>query len=180
MPNSHTDLVRNGVRPPTNCQSPLPLPHPKPAPVRPLASLLPIERRPISSPFAVFELPNEIFLSILSYISPEPRLTGHYARFRVQYCMQINDDHYLRVQLLRPLSMTCKVMRLRLNLWRWDLIEPSRRRPVPLHIMRTIGKALRADPSLATSVKYLGTLLCPWVSTNSRPLKVHDVAFPVV
>lgn len=92
------------------------------------------------SPFVVFELPNELFLSILSYISPEPRLAGHYARFRVQYCMQINDVHYLRAQLLRPLNMTCKAMRLRL--WTWDLIEPSRRRCVPLHMMRTIANAL--------------------------------------
>jgi len=73
--------------------------------------------------FAVLGLPDELILSILSHISPEPRLTGHYARFRVQYNMDINKYHQRRVEFLRPLSATCKAMRLRLLPWIWEHLE---------------------------------------------------------
>lgn len=102
--------------------------------------------------FAVFELPDELILSILSQIAPEPRFTGHRARFRVQYIMETSDDYYRRTQFLVPLSMTCKVMRLRLRPWIWDLIEPSRHP----HVMNlALVDALNADAYLATSVRYI-------------------------
>ena len=50
---------------------------------------------------------------------------------------------------------------------------------MPLGMMTTIVDALRADKSLATSVKYLHTVLCPWIRADSRPLKDRDDAFPV-
>jgi len=114
--------------------------------------------------FAVFEFPVELFLSILSHISPEPQLTGHYARFREQYCMEINDDHQKRVRFLRPLSMTCRLMRLRLVPWMWNLIEPSRgcwydlRKGLGWNLT-AIANALHTDTFLAASVRYF----CPSV-----------------
>jgi len=39
----------------------------------------------------------------------------------------MNHDRHLLAQFLRPLSMTCKAMRLRSLPWVWDLIGPSRR-----------------------------------------------------
>ena len=112
----------------------------------------------------VFELPDELILHILSYISPEPRLTGHYARFREQYRMQINDDHQERMCFLRPLSMTCRLMRLRLLPFMWNLIEPSR--VCWYDCMKRFGwnlavivNALHADRSLAASVRYFCGLL---------------------
>jgi len=133
--------------------------------------------------FAVFELPDELILSILSHISPEPRLTGHYARFREQYCMEINDDHQERVRFLRPLSMTCRAMRLRLLSWMWDLVEPSRVCWYDLQKglrwnLAAIGNALQADTLLAASVRYFSALLCPCAGADSCP-KVHDSAFSV-
>jgi len=97
--------------------------------------------------------------------------------------MEMNDDHYRRAQFLRPLSMTCKAMRLRFLPWIWDLIEPSRVRgdyPVlsanVLANFTIIADAARVDTSLATSVKYLCVLLCPWAVADSCPPKVHDRA----
>jgi len=129
---------------------------------------------------AVFELPNELTLSILSHISPEPQLTGQYARFRVQYGMEIDDYHEQRVRFLLPLSMTCKAMRLRLMPWIWERVECIELAPnwsseggAPRKLDTIVG-ALRADISLTTSVKYFYTLLSPWVGTDPHPLKVHD------
>ena len=142
------------------------LPSPSCTPNQPQYELLHHFLRPNVDPSypisAVFKLPTELILSILSHITPEPHLTGHYARFRVQYCMQINDDHYQRAQFLRTLSMTCKEMWLRVRPWIWDLIETSRRRRVPLRMMTTIVNGIRADSSLAVCVKYFRTVLCPW------------------
>jgi len=104
---------------------------------------------------AVFKLPDELILSILSCISPEPQLTGHHARFRVQYCMEINDDHNRRVRFLQPLSMTCKAMRLRLRPWIWGFIEPARGHFGIISPPHSVANVLRADTSLATSVRYL-------------------------
>ena len=111
------------------------------------------------------------------HISPDPQLTtGHYARFRVQYLMWTSDDHHQCAKVLLPLSMTCKAMWLRLRPWIWDLIEPSRR----FHVMNyRVMYALRADVSLATSVRYLSALLCHWVKADSCSLEVHDDTQPV-
>jgi hypothetical protein len=73
--------------------------------------------------FAVFEFPDELILSVLSCISPDLEPTGHYARFRSQYNMDISDYHRRRVAFLLPLSMTCRAMRLRLLPWIWGRIE---------------------------------------------------------
>ena len=110
---------------------------------------------PIST---VFELPDELILLILSYISPEPKITDHHTRFRGQYGMEINGDHGRRVQFLRPLSMTCRRMRLRLMPWIWERIEASPRRNWSSGEdfsgrVSSIANALHADTSLATSVK---------------------------
>ena len=129
----------------------------------------------------VFELPDELILSILSHVSPEPQLTGHYARFREQYCMEINDDHQERVRFLRPLSMTCRVMRLRLLSWMWNFIEPSRvcwydcRKNFAWNLIPIVD-AVHADVFLAASVRYPRTLLCPFVEADFCLPKVHDGA----
>ena len=113
-----------------------------------ISPALPMEYLP-NPIFVVFELPDELILSILSHVSPEPQLTGPYARFRVQYRMEINDDHRKRVRFLRPLSMTCRAMRLRLLPWMWDLIEPS---DLGWNLFAIVN-ALHADTFLAASVK---------------------------
>jgi hypothetical protein len=114
--------------------------------------------------FAVFEFPDELILSVLSCISPDLEPTGHYARFRSQYNMDISDYHQRRVALLLSLSMTCRAMRLRLLPWIWERIEAFSgdwvggeglmRRP------KAIVSAVRADPCLGMSVKYLRPFAC--------------------
>ena len=134
--------------------------------------------------FAVFELPDELLLSILSYISPDPRLIGHYARFRVEYILEINDHHQQRVQFLRPLSITCKAMWLRLLPWIWERLEASRRNLGTSGDfewkLNAIVSALHADAFVATSVKYFCALLRSLGSgLISGPLKIHDGPSPV-
>jgi len=113
--------------------------------------------------FAVFQLPDELILHLLSHISPEPQLTGHYARFRFQYGMAINDYHEQRVGFLRPLSMTCVAMRLRLLPWIWERLEliPSYSPEFLFQLkVDAAAKTLRKDISLAASVKYFYSF-CP-------------------
>ena len=57
------------------------------------------------SRFHSFGLPDELILSVLSHVSPDPWLTGHYARFCIPYCGDSRYYHKLRVKFLRPLSM---------------------------------------------------------------------------
>ena len=40
--------------------------------------------------------------------------------------------------------------------------------------LKKIVKASQGDSFLANSVKYFYSLLCLWVGTNSRPLKLHE------
>ena len=103
-----------------------------------------------TSLFTVFDLPDELILSILSYIFPDPpRHIGDYARFRINF--------------LRTLSMTCKAMRLRLLPWVWGRTEvrycqmswKSRTRQFD-----TLLNVLHADTFMATSVRCPCTLLC--------------------
>ena len=123
---------------------------------------------PSHSTYAVFVLPDELILYILSHISPVPRDAGQYSRFRLQYCMGIDDYHQQRLQFLLPLSMTCRAMRVRLLPWVWERIECLEPPPLwgsgPIRSRKrnTITGALRADTSLATIVRYFRTLLCPW------------------
>jgi len=134
--------------------------------------------------FTVFRIPTELILSILSHISPEPQLTGDYARFREQYCMEINDDHQERARFLRPLSMTCRLMRLRLVPLMWNLVEPSRNiwfrdsEGFEQNLI-AIANASQADKFLAASVKYCRALLCACPGADSHPPKVHDRALPI-
>jgi len=59
------------------------------------------------------------------------------------------------MRFLRPLSMTCKAMRLRLLPWIWEHLEPSWG-----DYLNRITNAVRVDRSLASSVKYFWALLC--------------------
>ena len=174
----HTASAGNNVRSSINL-----LCH-KLAPVRALASFFGSNTdifRPIIS---VFKLPDEIILSILSHISPDPWLAGDYARFCIPYCVDNSVCHHLWVQFLRPLSMTCRAMRLRLLPWVWERrtvwggLEAS---PWLLRTTRNFNEivldAFRTNPVLATSVRYFCTTLCPQTGVNWSPLmKVRDRA----
>ena len=164
----------NRASPSLRYQSLWDLPHPKPASVR-------VPRRSSGynvdltlSVSPVFELPDELILSILSCVSPDPQLTGYYARFRVQYCMGISDYHQQRVRFLLSLSMTCRAMRLRLLPWIWECVErlmfpnwsPGPEGGTPGKFSATIG-TLRTDILLAASVKYVCAMLLPRVSADS-------------
>jgi len=125
----------------------------------------------------VFELPDELILSILSHICPESQVTGQYTRFRVQYFMEVDHDYYWRAQFLRRLSMTCKAMRLRLLPWIWGHIVPSLRcycgSGTGSKNLRqnfdTILRASYADAFLAASVKCFSSLLYSWVWADLCP-----------
>ena len=131
-----------------------------------------ISSHPVST---VFQFPDELIISVLSHVSPDPRPNGHYARFRFPYYMRANGCHQRRVEFLLPLSMTCRAMRLWLLSWIWEYIEalsgenPERR-------LKAIVGALRADPHLGTSVKCVRPCSCPWVWADLCPLKVPDGA----
>ena len=140
---------------------------------------------PSHSNFIVFKLPDKLILSILSHVSQNPRAAGHYARFRVQYCMEINAHHERQVEFLLSVSMTCRAMRLRLLPWIWEHIECFKSAPshgsvgLPRVLNAMIG-ALHMDTFLAASVKCFHALLC---CTSGRadpcPLQVHDGVHPV-
>ena len=132
--------------------------------------------------FTVFKLPDELILSILSHIAPDPQLTSDYARFRIQYTRGIGGRyHQQRVRFLRPLSMTCKAMRLRLLPLMWERLDV--RQSSWKNFVReldAIVDGLRcADIFLATSVRYSYAPLSSWIRANSRPLKVHDDTSPM-
>jgi len=171
-------LAGNRNRPPSHHQRPSDLLRPKPASVRPQHQFSPSKINPFHPFLIVFDLPNELILSVLSHISPELKLAGHYARFRVEYVMQINDDHQRRVRFLRPLSMTCKAMRVRVLPWIWERLEPSWK--IDSTDLNVIANASHTDTSLAASVEYSCLLLCLCVGAESCSLKVHDSASPVV
>ena len=107
----------------------------------------------------VFKLPDELIRSVLSHISPLPQLTGHRVRFCTQGIHGIRDSHQQRMDFLRPLSMTCRTMRLRLTPWVWERLGTTYSRSSwdPKFLVRklnTLVNVLRADIFLATSVKY--------------------------
>ena len=132
--------------------------------------------------FLVFQLPDELILSILSWVSPDPQLTGHYARFRVQYSMEISDYHERRTRFLLLLSMTCRMMRLRLLPWIWERVECLELIPswspdleaAPPRGLNAIMGVLHKDIFLAANIRYFCTLASPRVGADSCPLKVHD------
>ena len=104
---------------------------------------------------AVFKLPDELILSILSHISPDPLLANHYACFCIPY-RKICNFHGQKVQFLRPLSMTCRAMRLRLVPWVWERLALSwgSSEGARVKSFNTIANASQANKFLATSVKY--------------------------
>ena len=113
--------------------------------------------RPI---FAVFELPDELILSVLFQISPDTHHTRGWVRFRIHDEMGIDRCRQVRAQILRPLSMTCRAMRLRLVPWIWEYLQlppprnQSTRGEIILKKLNIIANALNADTYLATSVRY--------------------------
>ena len=67
-------------------------------------------------------------------------------------------------------------MRLRLLPWIWERIEcvdVVSQEDIPRKL-DAVMKALSADASLATSVRYLFDIPLLWVGTDPRPLKVPD------
>ena len=93
--------------------------------------------------------------------------------------MRISDHHKQRMRFLRRLSMTCRAMWLRFVPWVWERLE------LPFadywssgetfaKKLNAITNALHAEPFLATTMRYLCTLPCPWVGADSRPVKVHE------
>ena len=120
---------------------------------------------------AVFKLPDELILSILSYIFSDPHLSGHYARFHMPYSGVLCRYHDHRARFLRPLSMTCRAMRLRLLPWVLGRLEIPRRpgmisTKLAVQELNTILNGTHADKLLAVSVKYFCPLLRPWTSTD--------------
>ena len=87
------------------------------------------------------------------------------------------------MQFLLQLSMTCRMMRLRLLPWIWGRLEF----PVEIpkwtsdgrFLMNSAGRlnaivnALRVDVPLGTNVKYFYAFLSPEVVADSCPLQVH-------
>lgn len=132
--------------------------------------------------FTVFKLPDELILSVLSHIAPDPQLTSHYARFRIQFTRGIGGRyHQQRVRFLRPLSMTCKAMRLRLLPWIWERLEvpQSSWKNFVGNLDAVVNGLRHADIFLATSVKYSCAFLSSCIEADLRHLKVHDGASPV-
>ena len=139
--------------------------------VRPLASVLWINANLFCLVSTVFKLPDELILSILSYISPDPRLSGHHARFRMPYSAGMSNCHIQRVEFLLPLSMTCRAMRLRLLPWVWELLEIPQRlvlasKKPTVRKLDTILSGPYTDTFLATNVRYSCTLLHPWIGAD--------------
>ena len=125
-----------------------------------------LDRMPTELHLSVFQLPDELILSILSHISPDPRVTGHCAWFRIAYRMEISKHHNWRMDFLRRLSMTCRVMWLRLVPWMWERIElPISRRwdygESFAGKLNAITNILHTEVFLATSIRYFCALLCP-------------------
>ena len=89
------------------------------------------------------------------------------------------------MEVLKPLSMTCRTMRLRLLPWIWDLVQPSRRFGIYLVLWNFTStvRAVQADKSLATFVRYFRAILLPdsgLTCVLSRFMTVHYLADQVV
>ena len=131
--------------------------------------------RPI---LTVFKLPDKLILSILSHISPDSWLTRNYSCSCIPY-NRICNFHGQRGQSLRPLSMTCRLMRLRFLPLIWEYIALSRWNSGETLVfnLNVIANALHADKFVATSVKYFRAFLYSRLGTDSCPTKVHEGAF---
>ena len=87
------------------------------------------------------------------------------------YATVLRDCHDQRAQFLRPLSMTCRAMRLRLLPWVWGRLEitPQLHKILleqPVQELRTILNGPHTDRSLAHSVKYFSPLSFSRIGTN--------------
>ena len=111
--------------------------------------------------FSVFKLPDEIILSILSHIAPDPQAIGLCAWFRDSYGAKVNDYRYQRTQFLRRLGMTCRLMRLRFVPWVWERLEISLTHYRKSEEMNIIVNALHADAFLAANIRYFYAPFCP-------------------
>ena len=111
----------------------------------------------------VFELPDELIISILSHISPDPRLTGNYAWFCAPYSRRVCDDHNQWAKFLRPLSMTCRAMRLRFLPWVQEhlVLWLYRSEEALVRKLNIVADASHADKFLASSVKYFPPFFPP-------------------
>jgi hypothetical protein len=91
--------------------------------------------------------------------------------------VDIDDYHQQRAGFLRPLSMTCRAMRLRLLPWVWEHTV-CRRRSCPrgdfVCRLDVMMNTLHVDVPPAINVRYSCALVCPWLGADSCPLKVHD------
>ena len=119
---------------------------------------------------AVFKLPDELIICILSQVSPDPQLTRHYPCFCIPY-KRICNFHGQRAQSLRPLSMTCRAMRLRFLSWIWEYIALSWQGSEETFVsnLNTIANASHADKSVAASVKYFHVFLFPCLGLIRAP-----------
>ena len=115
--------------------------------------------RTLTYSISVFELPDEIILSILSHIPQNTQATGHCAWFRDSYSMNERSCWDQREQVLRQLSMTCRAMRLRFVPWVWERLELSTLSHQKPYKTKIILKALHTDVFLATSIRYFHAVL---------------------
>ena len=135
---------------------------------------------------AVFKLSDELILYIFSHIDISPDLRhpaiSRHIWFRILCSMGIYDHHLQWLQFLRPLSVTCRAMRVRLLPRILERIEVSSLHnwgsSAEIFAKRfdTITNVLRVDTYLAATVKYFRALVYPGVGVDSC-LKIHDGAF---
>ena len=123
----------------------------------------------------VFKLPDELIISILSHVSPDPRLTGPYTWFCTPYSRNISDARNQWAEFLRPLTMTCREMRLRFLPWVWEhlVLRLYISEGASARRLNTVVNASHADKFLVNSVKYFHPFF-PWVEADPCPLKAHD------
>ena len=143
----------------------------KPVPVRPLGSFFASNANQFRPIPTVFKLPDELIIFILLYISPDPHLSGHYARFHMSHSAMMCNYYDKRAQFLRPLSMTCRAMRLRLLPYVWGRLEIPRRlgmisMKLAVQELNTILNGPHTDRSLVSSVKYFCPYFCPWIGAD--------------
>ena len=123
----------------------------------------------------VFKLSDEDFFSILSHICPVPQPAGHHAWFHFQ--REVYGNILQRADLLRPLSMTCRTMWLRLLPWVWECLQLSPPRTwgegVFAKRLDAIVNIFQANAILAATVKYF-YVLCLWFGADSCIPKVCD------
>ena len=82
---------------------------------------------------------------------------------------RIGDARNQWAEFLRPLSMTCRAMRLRFLPWVWErlVLRLYYSEEAAVRTLNTITNASQADRFLSTSVKYFYPFfLLPWVEAD--------------